>query len=300
MRSSTFIFPLTVAKMNYSTLTLTSSDNFSNLYCPNNTYSKFTNLFDHEIHWENCELAISKVSFVGTIYNIHNGNNMMYYVDGVRDSSASVIKFPLETTQITSRRHLIESIDYSAQKHIPQVKELRRSGSIVRRIIDTTPAVHTRTKFKISGNGKFYLHNSILKLLGYEDIITGDDTERPPDIPITHSLLKETMTTRVDNYFRLDPILFFGCDMAHSTHLYGHKKINSLLEVNLAYHNRKSTNEIIEYSPTHLHFFPLVRKDFSSAEISIYTADGELARLVYGPTIVQLTIRDRETTHNQY
>ena len=49
-------------------------------------------------------MAISKVSFVGTIYNIHNGNNMLYYVDGIRDSSASVIKFPLDITQVTSRR----------------------------------------------------------------------------------------------------------------------------------------------------------------------------------------------------
>jgi hypothetical protein len=290
--------------MNYTELTLTSEDTFSNIHCPSNTLSKFRNIFDHTLHWENAEVAISKVTFVGTTWNINSLNYIVYYVNGAKTASQRVLKFPLEKTQITSRQHFIHNLDKAATDHVPELKQLRDTTS-VRRIIDHDTAPFPRMKMTVADNCKIYLHNSILKLLGYDDLITDAyDDLRPLDIPNTHYLFPDKtkyngLNSRIENYFRNDPILFFSCDLAQNTHLYGHKKINSLLEVNLAYLNRGG-GELIEYIPPHLSFFPLSRKDFSSAEISIYTGDGTLARLVYGPVIVRMTLRDRETTHNQY
>ena len=97
------------------------------------------------------------------------------------------------------------------------------------------------------------------------------------------------------NSKRADQTLQFSCSMAAGTHIYGHQRIKSMLEVSTA----NCDNELVNYSPTHLSFYPLSRKEFTDATITINSRGGEPAPLVFGPVVVELVIRERETTHLQ-
>jgi hypothetical protein len=193
-------------------------------------------------------------------------------------------------------------LDTAATETIPELKRFRADS--VRRIVDTDAAPHPRMRLAIAENVQMYLHKDILTLLGFDNLITNEfDDLRHPEVPTTHYLLPDRskhngVNSRAENYFRNDPTLLFGCSMARATHIFGNKKINSLLEINVA--NMARAGEVIEYVPQHLAFYPLNRQDFSSAEISINTRNGAPARLVHGPVIVRLTVRDKETTHNQF
>jgi hypothetical protein len=288
--------------MNYTEITLASDDSFSNVHFPGNTLNRFRNVFDHTLHFENGgEIAIKKVTFFSTMWNIHSGNSIVYYSNTSRNKSQAILKFSLPTTRVQSRQHFIELLDKTATDSVDELKQIR--SETVYRIVDTAPSPHPRLKLRVADDVQIYLHKSILRLLGFDDLITDKfDDLRHPDVPTTHFLFPDSsrysgVNVRMDNYFRNDPTLLFSCDMSKSTHLYGHRKISSMLEIVTA--NLDRGGELTEHVPQHLSWYPLCRKDFSSAEVSINTRDGVPAPLVYGPVVVQFVVRDTEDTHNQ-
>ena len=235
------------------------------------------------------------------MWNIHSGNSIVYYSNTSRTKSQSIQKFSLPTTRVQNRQHFIDLLDRTATDNVAELKQLRTVS--VYRILDTLPAPHPQLKLRVSENVQIYLHESIIRLLGFDDLITDKyDDLRHPDVPTTHYLFPDSsrhsgVNVRLENYFRNDPTLLFSCDMSKSTHLYGHRKISSMLEIVSA--NLDRGPEITEYIPQHLSWYPLSRKDFSCAEVSINTRDGVPAPLVYGPVVVQFVVRDIESTHNQ-
>jgi hypothetical protein len=75
-----YLFRYYSVNMNYTEITLASDDSFSNTHFPDNTLHRFRNIFDHSLHFENYgEIAISKVTFCSTMYNITPNNNIIYY-----------------------------------------------------------------------------------------------------------------------------------------------------------------------------------------------------------------------------
>ena len=171
-------------------------------------------------------------------------------------------------------------------------------------MVDTEASPHLRINLKVADDIRLYLHQDILKLLGYDELITDefDDIERDENIPSTHYMIPpknkfNRYSNRRENYHRNDPNLLFSCSMAKSTHPNGPQKINSMLEVVTA--NLSRHGEITEYIPQHLAWYPLSQNNFSSAEVTINTRCGDPAPLVCGPVTVELVVRDKETTHNQ-
>ena len=80
---------------NYTELTLVSDDCFSNEHFPNNTLNCFTNIFDHCLRYENGEMAIKKVTFYNVMYNIHPGNNDVYFCSTKGNKMSAIQNFEL-------------------------------------------------------------------------------------------------------------------------------------------------------------------------------------------------------------
>ena len=236
------------------------------------------------------------------MYNIHPGNADVYYCKP-KMKSLGIQKFTLPVTQCTTRQHFIQLMN-DAGDTFADFRTIRAESESVYRVVDTYPSPHLRIQLKIADDLRLYLHQDILKLLGYDELMTDefDDIDRHEDIPSTHYLIPtkekfDRYSNRSENFFRNDPNLLFSCSMAKSTHIYGHQKINSMLEIVTA--NLSRHGEITEYIPQHLAWYPLSQNNFSSAEVTINTRCGDPAPLVYGPVTVELVVRDKETTHNQ-
>ena len=150
---------------------------------------------------------------------------------------------------------------------------------------------------------KLYLHYEILQLLGYDNLIKDASKYRhlrQNGIPDTHYLLPDDVafdgqSLRRPDFHRTQPTLLITSDIARSTRVYGHEMQPILLEKATA----NITDDVCEYSPTHLTFLPLRQSTISSIEVYIKTRDGNLAPFVYGPVLIELVIRDRQTTHDQ-
>lgn len=285
----------------YTELTFVSDDCFSNEHFPNNTLNHFSNIFDHCLRYENGEMAIKKVTFVNTMFNIFPPNNAVYFCNVKRAKLSGVQKFELPKIRCESQQHFLNVLNDVADHNIPNVRELKtESGTL--NFIDNDMSPYPHFRYKIINSLKVYLHQDILKLMGYDNLLTTKlDPDRPDDVPDTHFWLPnerdifDGVNQRVMNFQRNDPTLVFSCSMTLGTHLYGHKKVRSMLEVPTS----NLSNDLTTYSPTHLAFYPLSRKDFVSATITINTRDGQPAPLVYGPVLVECVIRERESTHSQ-
>lgn len=303
---------------NYSEITLISDDEFSALHTSDNTPARFRTYFDHELSFDNSEVAIKKITFQNYFHNISSSNDMIYValyptysmVDGIRmygeTGSRAVTernirhptlqKFPLRHGQCEGVQELFQLIHDAGSEHISWWKG--REGKILEE-----GAVYYRTKYELPKEVKLYVHGDLLKIMGYDNLIERAaefSHLRQDDIPKTHYLLPDSdafdgVSVRRSDMRRTKPTLHITSDIVRPTRCYGHTMRPLLLEKATA--NEHDTT--CEYSPTHLSWLPLARNNFSSAEIYISDSSGKLVPFVYGPTIVELVIRERQYTHNQ-
>lgn len=295
--------------MSYTEISLHSDDIFSQNLTRANTPGLFKNFFDHELFFENSEIAIKKIRFVNYFYNINRSNNMIYYAKSpiskmsdedrlIAFDTLDIHKFEMSEGRCSNRWEFMECFNDSADKTTPW-QTFKASTSET--LFSTQRMSQNRMLYTIPDDIHLYMHNDLLKMLGYDNLISSEfDKYRHPDIPKTHYLLPDMslhngMNSRGENYFRLDPILKVSSDLVRNTHISGHRLTNSMLEFATA----GLSGESVEYSPVHLSFFPLARQSFNSATVYITTNEDIIAPFVFGPTQIDFIVRDRETTHYQ-
>ena len=284
---------------NYTEITLVSDDAFSNEHFPDNTLNNFTNIFDHCLRFDyGGEIAIKKVTFYSSMWTINKHNRSVYFVTTKRNRQSGLQKFELPIASFKTQTQFIDVFNICAESSLELNNLRNETGS---RVFERGDFIYPSFQYKVLENIKLYLHMDILKQLGYHNLITNEYDDNPPDgLPNDYYLLPgadrfDGVSIQPMNFKRADPTLQFSCSMAAGTHIYGHQRIKSMLEVSTA----NCDNELVNYSPTHLSFYPLSKKEFTDATITINTREGGLAPLVFGPVVVELVIRERETTHLQ-
>lgn len=296
-----------VENMNYTTITVTSDDTYSNLHSRSNSHGDFINHLDHPFTFDGVwEVALSEISYVDSVRNItdETGRIVLDYDIGTYEDADGA----------TRRRSSICELKIKPGFY-SQVSDLNKRTSVVIgdtvRNFSTTGAAlplqfqynnfANTTTLQVPVDTNVFLHAALAEMLGLTSHTREiDDTSNP--LSLTHRLIPANESEKnsyvgeqtTDLNRSLDTLRVLS-DIARPCHAYGHEMISLLRSIPTGI----NPGSRVLYEPQRLDWMPMRLTSIDSIHILIYDSNNRIAHFDRGPSRVKLKFRPRRDTAAQ-